>query len=124
MPTWTDVDALAARLSDAERGQAADGSAAWYAGRHVFVRYREVGGRPVVQVWSGDMDLPRQLAHRGETFVRIDTFDFRVSAWALLERLDTRELAELMLDSYAIRGGVRRAERVDEAAFFGPLDTP
>ena len=34
------------------------------------------------------MDLERQLAHRRDTFVRIDTFDFRVSVWALLDRLD------------------------------------
>jgi len=53
--------------------------------------------------------------------VRIDTFDFRVSVWALLDRLDPRELAELLLDSYAVRGGVRRAERVDEGTFFAPL---
>ena len=121
MPTWDDVDALADRLPDAERGQAHEGSPAWYAGRHTFARYREDDGRQVVQLWSGDMDLERQLAHRGDTFVRIDTFDFRVSVWALLDRLDPRELAELLLDSYAVRGGVRRAARVDEAAFFAPL---
>ncbi len=67
------------------------------------------------------MDLERQLAPRRGTFVRIDTFDFRVSVWALLDRLDPRELAELLLDSYGIRGGVRRAGRVDETTFFDPL---
>jgi hypothetical protein len=98
-----------------------EGSPAWYAGRHVFARYREDDGRQVVQLWSGDMDLERQLSSRRETFVRIDTFDFRVSVWALLDRLDPRELAELLLDSYGIRGGVRRAGRVDETTFFDPL---
>jgi hypothetical protein len=121
MPTWSDVDALARRLPDAERGLAHEGSPAWYAGRHVFARYREDDGRQVVQLWSGDMDLERQLSSRRETFVRIDTFDFRVSVWALLDRLDPRELAELLLDSYGIRGGVRRAGRVDETTFFDPL---
>jgi hypothetical protein len=121
VPTWDDVDTLAERLPDAERGLAHEGSPAWYAGRHVFARYREDDGRQIVQLWSGDMDLGRQLAPRRDTFVRVDTFDFRVSVWALLDRLDRRELAELMLDSYAIRGGVRRAGRVDEAAFFAPL---
>jgi hypothetical protein len=87
----------------------------------VFARYREDDGRQVVQLWSGDMDLERQLSSRRETFVRIDTFDFRVSVWALLDRLDPRELAELLLDSYGIRGGVRRAGRVDETTFFDPL---
>ena len=53
--------------------------------------------------------------------MRIDTFDFRVSVWAVLGSLDPRELAELLLDSYAIRGGVRRAGRVDETRFFEPL---
>ncbi len=121
MPTWSDVDALALRLPDAERGLAHEGSPAWYAGRHMFVRYREDDGRQVVQLWSGDMDLERQLAPRGDTFVRVDTFEFRVSVWALLDRLDPRELAELLLDSYRIRGGIRRAGRVDETTFFEPL---
>jgi hypothetical protein len=121
MPTWSDVDALARRLPDAQRGLAHEGSPAWYAGRHIFARYREDDGRQVVQLWSGDMDLERQLSSRRETFVRIDTFDFRVSVWALLDRLDPRELAELLLDSYGIRGGVRRAGRVDETTFFDPL---
>ena len=121
MPTWSDVDALARRLPDAERGLAHEGSPAWYAGRHVFARYREDDGRQVVPLWSADMDLERQLSSRRETFVRIDTFDFRVSVWALLDRLDPRELAELLLDSYTIRGGVRRAGRVDETTFFDPL---
>ncbi len=70
MPTWSDVDALAGRLPDAERGLAHEGSPAWYAGRHMFARYREDDGRQVVQLWSGDMDLERQLAPRSETFVR------------------------------------------------------
>jgi hypothetical protein len=122
MPGWTDVDELAGRLPDAVLGRAHEGSPAWYAGRHAFARYREDDqGRPLVQVWSGDMDLARQLAPRRDTFVRLDTFDFRVSAWALLERLAPRELAELVLDSYRIRGGVRRGERVDEDAYFAGL---
>jgi hypothetical protein len=118
MPTWDDVTDLARRLPDAVLGEAHEGSPAWYAGRHTFARYREDGGREVVQLWSGDMDLEAQLAPRHATFVRVDTFDFRVSVWARLDRLGMRELAELMLDSYRIRGGVRRAERVDEEAFF------
>jgi len=121
MPTWSDVDALAARLPDAERGEAHEGSPAWYAGRHVFARHRLDDTGEVVQLWSGDMDLESQLAPRRETFVRIDTFEYRVSIWALLHRLGSRELAELLLDSYAVRGGVRRAGRVDEAAYFAPL---
>ncbi len=56
-----------------------------------------------------------------DTFCRIDTFDFRVSVWAWLDRLGSRELAELMLDSYRIRGGVRRGGRVDERVFFAGL---
>ena len=118
MPTWDDVTDLARRLPDATLGAAHEGSPAWYAGRHAFARYREDCGRAIVQVWSGDMDLGAQLEHRGDTFPRIDTFDFRVSVWAWLDRVGRRELAELVLDSYRIRGGVRRAARVDEAAYF------
>jgi len=118
MPTWDDVTDLARRLPDAELGAAHEGSPAWYAGRHPFARYREDRGREILQVWSGDMDLAAQLDRRGDTFLRVDTFDFRVSVWAWLDRLGRRELAELVLDSYRIRGGVRRGERVDEAAYF------
>ena len=118
MPRWQDVTDLARRLPDAVLGVAHEGSPAWYAGRHAFARYREDDGREILQVWSGDMDLGAQLAARRDTFPRIDTFDFRVSVWAWLDRLEPRELAELLLDSYRIRGGVRRAAAVDEAAYF------
>jgi hypothetical protein len=119
--TWHDVDDLVAAMPDATFGEAHEGSPAWYAGRHQFARLREVDGHAVVQLWSGDMDLARQLAPRTETFVRIDTFDFRVSVWARLDRIGRRELAELLLDSYRIRGGVRRAGRVDEAVYFAGM---
>jgi hypothetical protein len=120
MPTWDDVTRLASALPDAEAGKAHEGSPAWYAGRHQFARLRyDDDGREVVQLWSGDMDPGAQLSRRRDTFVRIDTFDFRVSVWARLDRLGGRELAELMLDSFTIRGGVRRAARVDERAYFG-----
>jgi hypothetical protein len=117
--TWHDVADLVVALPDATLGEAHEGSPAWYAGRHQFARFREVDGHEVVQLWSGDMDLGRQLAPRAGTFVRIDTFEFRVSVWARLDRLGRRELAELLLDSYGIRGGVRRAGRVDERRYFG-----
>jgi hypothetical protein len=119
MPTWEDVTRLASALPDAELGEAHEGSPAWYAGRHQFARLRyDAAGAELVQVWSGDMDLGAALSRRRDTFVRIDTFDYRVSVWARLDRLGRRELAELMLDSFAVRGGTRRAERVNEAAFF------
>lgn len=118
MPTWDDVTDLARRMPDAVLGLAHEGSPAWYAGRHQFARYREDEGREILQVWSGEMDLGAQLGRRSDTFPRIDTFDFRVSVWARLDRLDRRELAELLLDSYRIRGGIRRAERVDEQVYF------
>ena len=118
MPTWSDVTDLALRLPDARLGTAHEGSPAWYAGRHSFARYREDQGREIVQLWSGDMDLEAQLARRRDTFVRIDTFEYRVTVWARLDQLARRELAELLLDSYRIRGGRRRGERVEEAAYF------
>jgi hypothetical protein len=118
MPTWSDVTALALRLPDARLGTVHDGSPAWYAGRHPFARYREDLGREIVQLWSGDMDLEAQLSRRRGTFLRIDTFEYRVTVWAFLDQLARRELAELLLDSYRIRGGKRRGERVEEALYF------
>jgi hypothetical protein len=110
---------LVARLPDAVLGQAHEGSPADYAGRHPFARLRwDQDDRQIIQVWSGDMDLAAALAGRRETFPVIHTFRFRVSAWAYLDQLDRRELAEMLLDSFCIRGGRRRAERVDEDAYF------
>ena len=61
------------------------------------------------------MDTEQALAGRRDTFVRIDTFRFRVTMWARLDRLDRRELAELLLESYDIRGGRRRRGDTDLA---------
>ncbi|GAB3886111.1 hypothetical protein [Terrabacter terrigena] len=109
MATWADVDEMAGRLPGAGRGVAHSGSPAWYAGRHTFARLRrDDDGHELVQVWTGEMDTGRALAGRRDTFVRIDTFRYRVTMWARLDLLDDRELAELLLDSYDIRGGRRR----------------
>ena len=118
MTTWTDVEDLVADLPGATPGLAHEGSPAWYAGRHAFARLRrDDAGRALVQVWSGEMDLERALESRRTTFPVIHTFRFRVSLWARLDLLDRRELAELLLDSHAIRGGPRRAAQVDRDAF-------
>jgi hypothetical protein len=109
MATWADVDELAGRLPGAELGVAHEGSPAWYAGRHTFARLRfDDEERELVQVWTGEMDTDQALGGRRDTFVRIDTFRYRVTMWARLDRLDRRELAELLLDSFDIRGGRRR----------------
>lgn len=109
MATWTEVEELAGRLPGAEPVVAHDGSPAWRAGRHTFARLRrDDEGNDLVQLWTGEMDTEQALAARHDVFVRIDTFRFRVSLWALLCALDRKELAELLLDSYDIRGGPRR----------------
>ncbi len=116
MATWTDVDRMAGRLPGAEPGVAHDGLPAWAAGRHTFARLRrDDDGRELVQVWSGEMDTEQALAGRRDVFVRIDTFRFRVTLWARLDRLDRRELAELLVESYDIRGGRRRRGDTDVA---------
>ena len=117
MATWTDVEDLVAGLPGATPGVAHEGSPAWYAGRHPFARLRQDDhGRDLVQVWSGEMDLERALEPRRTTFPVIHTFRYRVSVWARLDLLERRELAELLLDSHAIRGGRRRAQQVDREA--------
>ena len=109
MATWADVCDLAERLPGAVLGQAHEGSPAWYAGRHTFARLRwDDEDRDLVQVWSGDMDTGKALALRAKTFPVIHTFEYRVSVWGRLDLLEREELAELLLDSYDIRGGRRR----------------
>ena len=116
MATWADVDELAGRLPGAVLGVAHEGSPAWLAGRHTFARLRwDDDGRELVQVWTGEMDTEQALAGRRDTFVRVDTFRYRVSMWARLDRLDRAELAELLVESYDIRGGRRRRGDTDVA---------
>jgi hypothetical protein len=117
MVTWDDVDRLCARLPGATRGRAHEGSPAWYAGRHQFARLRDDEGRTMLQFWSGDMDTAAILGERRDVFPVVHTFRYRVSVWAYLDGLDLRETAELLLDSFAIRGGARRRAAVDPAAF-------
>ncbi|MBW8731167.1 MAG: MmcQ/YjbR family DNA-binding protein [Terrabacter sp.] len=120
MATWADVDEVAGRLPGAVLGVAHEGSPAWHAGRHTFARLRwDDDGRELVQVWTGEMDTEQALADRRDTFVRIDTFRYRVTMWARLDRLGRTELAELLVESYDIRGGRRRCGDTDVADLLG-----
>ncbi|MEU8223111.1 hypothetical protein [Kribbella sp. NPDC048915] len=122
MATWRDVCELAGRLPDARLGEAHEGSPAWYAGRHQFARLRwDNAGRELLQVWTGDMTTQAALAERREVFPVVHTFQYRVTCWGYLDRLDLRETAELLLDSYSIRGGPKRGQAVDPEAFLPPL---
>ena len=119
MATWDDVIDLVEGLPDARATSAHEGSPAWSAGRHQFARLRwDDDGRELLQSWSGDMSLGDALQGRRDVFPVVQVFRFRVSTWAVLGRLSRREVAELLLDSYAIRGGVRRGPVVDEEAYF------
>jgi hypothetical protein len=118
MATWQDVCELSGRLPDARLGEAHEGSPAWYAGRHQFARLRwDDDGRELLQVWTGDMDLGPALAARRDAFPLVHTFQYRVTCWGYLDRLDLREVAELLLDSYGIRGGPKRRKAVDLQQF-------
>jgi hypothetical protein len=122
MTTWRDVCELAERLPDARLGEAHEGSPAWYAGRHQFARLRwGDDGRELLQVWTGDMNAGAALAERPAVFPVVHTFQYRVTAWCYLDQIGPRETAELMLDSYGIRGGPKRARAVDPAQFL-PAD--
>jgi hypothetical protein len=120
MATWEDVDDLVRGLDGARATTAHEGSPSWSAGRHQFARLRwDDAGRELLQTWSGDLSLGDALQGRREMFPVVHVFRYRVSTWAVLGQLTRREVAELLLDSYAVRGGVRRGEAVDEAAYFG-----
>ena len=119
MATWDDVTDLVQGLPDARATSAHEGSPSWSAGSHQFARLRwDDDGRELLQTWSPDMSLGEALDARRDVFPVVHVFRFRVSTWALLERLDRREVAELLLDSYAIRGGLRRGQAVDETRYF------
>ena len=118
MATWTDVEDLVADLPGATPASLTrEVRRGTPAGTRSRGSVRTTRGRALVQVWSGEMDLEHALAPRRTTFPVIHTFRYRVSLWARLDLLDRRELAELLLDSHAIRGGQRRAAQVDREAF-------
>ncbi|MFF0342949.1 hypothetical protein [Kribbella sp. NPDC004875] len=113
MATWRDICGLAERLPDARLGEAHEGSPAWYAGRHQFARLRwDDDERELLQVWTGDMNAGAEFAGRPQVFPFVQTFEYRVTCWGYLDQLDLREAAELILDSYGIRGGPRRRAAV------------
>ena len=113
MASWADVCTVSARLPGAVLGQAHEGSPAWYAGRHPFARLRwDDDDRELVQLWSGDLATEQVLAGRRDIFPVLQTFRYRVTMWCRLDLLDRQELAELLLDSYDIRGGRRRRGEV------------
>ncbi len=117
MASWRDVCDLAERLPTARLGEAHEGSPAWYAGRHQFARLRWDDDRELLQVWTGDMDMGSALAGRRDVFPVVTTFEYRVTMWCYLDQIDRRETAELLLDSFAIRGGPKRRAAVDPAEF-------
>jgi hypothetical protein len=123
MTTWRDVCELAELLPDARLGEAHEGSPAWYAGRHQFARLRwDDSGRELLQVWTGDLTTQAALAERRDVFPVVHTFQYRVTCWGYLDRLDLRETAELLLDSYGIRGGTKRGRAVDPDSFLPPAE--
>jgi len=108
MATWRDVERIASGLAGAHRGAAPDGAPSYDIGRHPFARLRrDDAGREIVQLWTMEPDTAAMYADRRDTFVRVDTFKVKASLWALLERLDEQELAELVTDSWLARRGVR-----------------
>jgi hypothetical protein len=109
---------MAQQLPDARLGEAHEGSPAWYAGRHQFARLRwSDDGRELLQIWTGDMDTEAALTGRRDVFPVVHTFRYRVTAWCYLDQIDLRETAELLLDSYGIRGGPNRRAAVDPSNF-------
>lgn len=117
MSSWRDVCELAERLPGARLGEAHEGSPAWYAGRHQFARLRWEDDRELLQVWTGDMDTGSALEERRDVFPVVHTFEYRVTMWCYLDQIDLRETAELLLDSFGIRGGPKRRAAVDPAEF-------
>lgn len=116
--TWRNVGDLVTWLPDAVLGQAY-GSPVYYVCRQPFAKLRwDERGREIVQLWSGNTDLPTIVADRRDTFPLIDTTRSLVSVWAYLDRLDPHQLADLLLESFRTRGGPRRAARVDHHAYF------
>lgn len=108
MSTWRYVVQLSEQLPNTRLGEAHEGSPAYLVGRHPFARLRWDGEREILQCWTGDMDTEAALANRRDVFPVVHTFTHRVSTWAYLDALDDREAAELVLDSYLIRGPVGR----------------
>ncbi len=109
------VLALVGLLPDATPIARSDGATGWVAGCHEFLRL--ASDADIARLWTGDMGLGAMLRARPRVFPVVDEHRFRISFEVAPGRIDAREFAELLLDSCAIRCGIRRAQAVDEAAF-------
>lgn len=108
MATWEDVERIAGALRGAAPGSAHEGSPTIDIGRHPFARLRwDDSGRELLQFWSLDLASEQALADRRDTFILVNTFKVKVSVWARLDRLDERELSEILTESWLARRGVR-----------------
>jgi hypothetical protein len=105
--TWRDVERISSSLEGARPGRSPDGEPTYDVGRHPFARLRLDEDREVLQYWSLERDSDLALADRADVFFRVDTFKVKVSVHAWLERLDVDELAEILVDSWRARRGVR-----------------
>jgi len=116
MITRQGVLALVDLLPDARRVDRPDDALAWAGGRHEFLRLARAAD--IARLWTGDMSLAPALRARPLVFPTVDEYRFRISFEVALDRIEPRGFAELLLDSYAIRCGSRRAAAADEGTFF------
>lgn len=110
MATWDDVERICSGLAGARPGVAHEGSPTVDVGRHPFARLRwDDTGRKILQYWSHDLGLGDALADRRDT-IEVHTFKVKVSVWAWLDRLDERELTEILTESWLARRGYGRGQ--------------
>ena len=117
MITIPQLSALIAQLPDARAERRPDGDLDWLAGRHVFLRV--AADEQTARLWTADMGMAPVLRAQPRVFPEVQAFTFRIAYEVALARIDPVHFAELLLDSFAIRSGTRRAERVDQTVYFG-----
>jgi hypothetical protein len=111
MANWDDVGATALTLPEVTVGQAHEGSPAYHVAGHQFARLRHDESRQILLFWVADPGAKQALMEsEPSTYWTVRAFAAYSSIWAWLDRLDRRELRELLVESWYARAPKRLAK--------------
>jgi hypothetical protein len=108
MASWDDVGTIALTLPEVTIGHAHEGSPAYDVAGRQFARLRHFKDRQILHFWVADLGAKQALMEsEPSTYWTVHAFATHSSLWAWLDRLDRRELRELLVESWQARAPKR-----------------